>query len=147
MLPTESLISFLCADWFLGLECYQLNHFYHLFVLIGCDFSYDWIEFYSGTGTPRRQVLEWKLLLSNCFWSSILIERELNSGLQLVQFLLLSDSFVCPWIYIWIYYQNNRNKHCLNRIFVFLLQININKYKTNMFQLEQTGHDWHKYIN
>ena len=123
----------LCVDWFSGLERHQLARFSHLSVLIGwlgLDRLLFWDWHCSGMAT---------FLASNCLWSCFLIERELDSGFQLVsdkcwkEFLLLSDSFVWPWIY----YQKNRRKHCLNHIFVFLLQININKYKTNLFQLDQ----------
>ena len=46
-------------------------------------------------------------------------------------------------LFVHRYYQTNRsNQHKA----VFLLQININKYKTKLFQLEQTGHGWHNFL-
>ena len=112
-------------------ECYRLPSFLPVFshscLLIGQGFSILIDSYWFKTSGMFAHLFQ------------LLTGMQLTSEPNWLETTSVGRNFYCfqTALFVHRYYQTNRsNQHKA----VFLLQININKYKTKLFQLEQTGH-------
>ena len=122
-------------------ECYRLSQFSsRVFLIPACSLVRDFLFWLILTGS-RHQVC---FCLPTCsdYWQELnWLQTSESNWLETTS---VGRNFYCfqTALFVHRYYQKNRSNH---HKAVFLLQININKYKTKLFQLEQTGHGWHNF--